>query len=760
MTRIATLLLLIILATGCEKQAMPAPAQPDAGASMATTTDAGVMAPIQREANYVGSEQCQLCHVAQHQDWLHSDHYRAMKTMNPKDVAGHFDQQSLEHHGQQTGFSMDNGRYLVSTDQQSGSAATLELQYTFGHFPLQQYLTALPDGRWQNLPFAWDARAKEAGGQRWYHLYEQEKITPDDALHWRSPSHNANHMCIECHTTNFAKSYNANTNSFHSSWQETGVGCESCHGPGSRHIEWARSSNKGGFGNKGWDINLTDGSLSLWQHQTAQTPAKRQQAADSSQIEQCAQCHARRSRIHASNHEHHFLDAFLPSLLEEGLYHADGQIDDEVYEYGSFMQSKMAIAGVTCSNCHNPHSGKPKVAGNGLCLQCHDNSFDTPQHSMHTPGQPGSFCVDCHMPTKTYMTVDARRDHSLRVPRPDLTTGIGTPNACNQCHTSQTAEWASNVLDQHHGKSWRKPHYGQILASARQAKPAAYSDLVNLIRNQQQPAIVRATAIMLLPNFPARDYRQIIAGELGNADALVRLGALRAADSLPPQERRILLPLLRDEQRAIRIEAARLLAGNPLVAGDRDFASARQEYIDSQMINADRAAALTNLASVAIQENRWEEAEGFLQDAIRKEPYFIPASINLADVYRATSRDAEGAKVLQASLQQNPENSDLQLAYALWLVRAGQTNNALPYLQQAASHSQNPHFSYIYALGLQQLGKTDEALAVLDKAAAMPRYDRNVHIARIDIARQSGQVARAGQYLREWKTLDPEERGN
>ncbi|MBK8288261.1 MAG: hypothetical protein IPK95_06175 [Cellvibrionales bacterium] len=120
-------------------------------------------------------------------------------------VLGNFSAAPLGHHGQQTHFSDQASGYQISTDQQTSSAATLDLAYTFGVFPLQQYLTALPDGRLQSLPFAWDSRADTAGGQRWFHLYDNENIIPGDVLHWRSPSHNANHMCIECHTTNFAK---------------------------------------------------------------------------------------------------------------------------------------------------------------------------------------------------------------------------------------------------------------------------------------------------------------------------------------------------------------------------------------------------------------------------------------------------------------------------------------------------------------------------------------------------------------------------
>lgn len=710
-------------------------------------------------ATYVGSGTCQTCHQAEYQQWQGSHHQQAMMPVATEGaVLGNFAAPALEHHQQQSTFHGKNKQYRISTDQNTASAATLELQYTFGVFPLQQYLTALPSGHWQSLPFAWDSRPSTQGGQQWFHLYADEKVVPGDVLHWRSPSHNANHMCIECHTTNFAKNFDAQNNSFHSTWQEVGVGCESCHGPASNHLAWAKDPQTSQLAQKGFAITLTSGALNLWQHQTDTQKPVRLSPGDSQQIEQCAQCHSRRGRINASNHEKYLLDAFLPSLLDETLYHPDGQIQDEVYEYGSFLQSKMAQQGVTCSNCHNPHSNKVKIEGNGLCLQCHNATYDTPQHTMHSTKQAGSFCIDCHMPTKTYMTVDVRRDHSMRIPRPDLSQSIDTPNACNNCHTDKSAAWAASAIDQHTGTDWKKPHYGETLYAARLGKPSSYSALQQLILDSKQAAIVRASAISLLGNFPTRNSLSLIADMLGNADPLIRLGALRVAELIPPQQQAsALMPLLQDERRAIRSEAARILAGNPAVQNDSSFSRARQEYIDSQQINADRASALTNLASLAIREQRMSDAETLLQTAIQREPYYIPASINLSDLYRSIQRESDAERVLQTAMKTVPDSADLRMAYALWLVRNKQIDSATLQLQQATQHSDDPHLYYLYALALSQQGNTEKALTVLDKAATLPSYNRDVRLARVDIAMQSQQAERAAEYLAKWKAEDPED---
>jgi hypothetical protein len=315
MIRYAVFIVLILSIIGCDKHppSIGTAVTHDAGQSTKQVANSADKT-INKPTKYVGSEQCQICHLTEKEDWLRSDHHKAMMTMEGDHVLGNFSTPPLEHHQQQTHFSKRDGQYQISTDQTTPSAATLDLRYTFGVFPLQQYLTALPDGRLQSLPFAWDSRPEASGGQHWFHLYSNENIVPGDVLHWRSPSHNANHMCIECHTTNFAKNYEPKNDSYQSTWKEIGVGCESCHGPGSRHIDWTQSKDKTQDSKKGWDLQLTSGAAELWQHQTETAKAQRKEPGSLVQVERCAQCHSRRSRIHASNNEKFLMDAFLPSL--------------------------------------------------------------------------------------------------------------------------------------------------------------------------------------------------------------------------------------------------------------------------------------------------------------------------------------------------------------------------------------------------------------------------------------------------------------
>ena len=263
-------------------------------------------------------------------------------------------------------------------------------------------------------------------------------------------------MCADCHSTNIRKNYHFGTRTYSTSYAEINVACEACHGPGSNHLVWAarRGDWRRFEANQGLSITLDERHLVNWKIDPVTGNAARTKPRESErEIEMCARCHSRRSQIHEDYvHSQPVNDDYRVSLLEDDLYYPDGQIKDEVYEYGSFIQSRMYHAGVTCSDCHEPHSGKLRATGSGVCLQCHAaKKYDSARHHFHNPGSSGSRCVECHMPARTYMGVDSRRDHSIRIPRPELSIELGVPNACNGCHRDRLVAgqpgWSSNGTD-------------------------------------------------------------------------------------------------------------------------------------------------------------------------------------------------------------------------------------------------------------------------------------------------------------------------
>ncbi len=220
------------------------------------------------KAQYAGREACVACHQQQDTLFALSDHDLAMTIATGETVLGDFNNAKFTHQGITSKFYRKNGKFYVFTEGTGGELQEFQVKYTFGVRPLQQYLVEFPGGRLQCLPLCWDARPKAAGGQRWFHTYPDERIAPDDILYWTRISQNWNFMCAECHSTNLKKNFDPAKGEYNTTWSEIDVSCEACHGPGSRHIEWAKAAERGEktgrFPGLGLVIRLKDRDKGLW----------------------------------------------------------------------------------------------------------------------------------------------------------------------------------------------------------------------------------------------------------------------------------------------------------------------------------------------------------------------------------------------------------------------------------------------------------------------------------------------------------------
>ena len=726
-------------------------------------------APPLPESTYVGQAACAACHQQEYERWQGSHHDLAMQEASAKTIFGNFDDASFTYAGVTSTFFKRDSTFFVRTDGPDGTLQDYEIAYTFGVDPLQQYLIAFPGGRYQTLGIAWDARPREDGGQRWFHLYPDDAIGPDDPLHWTGIYQNWNFMCADCHSTNLDKNYVFAEDRYETSWSDLDVACEACHGPGSNHVAWAsaqeRGEHAGNDDQKGLTVRLKDDGAWVMNPETgiARRSVPRQ---TNTQIETCAPCHARRSVLRDDFRPGQpLLDTYRPALLEDGLYHADGQILEEVYVYGSFIQSKMYRAGVACADCHDPHSLDLRAPGNALCGSCHlSTKYDAPGHHFHEPASPGAQCVNCHMPSQTYMVVDPRRDHSFRIPRPDLSVKLGTPNACTQCHTDESVPWAAQAVETWYGPQRRQEsHYGEALHAGRAGAPEAEPALVQLARDPAQPGIARASALTLLAGYTSASALQAIQDGLRDDDPMARFAALRTLDVAEPTLRlRLAAPLLADSIRTVRIEAARVLA--PLPAHNLTTTQQAlidqgvEEYVAAERFNEDRPETHLNLGLLYAGRGRFAEAESAYRTAIRLEASTIQAHVNLADLYRSQGRDDDGERVLREALTIAPEAAEVHHALGLLLVRRQRLPEALAALEQAASLlPENARFSYVYGVALHSTGDTDQALVVLERASVRHPDNRDLLTALATIHRDNGSLEAALRYARDLVALAPQD---
>jgi Tfp pilus assembly protein PilF len=663
--------------------------------------------------------------------------------------------------------------YVVRTQGADGDMHDYEVAYVFGVTPLQQYLVAFPDGRYQTLPTCWDTRPTEEGGQRWFHIYPDEPIPPGDELHWTGLNQNWNYMCAECHSTNLQKGYDPERGTYATTWSEIDVSCEACHGPGSTHVAWAEAAevaeeqgesiDDAGEG-MGLVLSLRDDGRNSWVMDSKTGIAERQEPPPSSTIiDTCARCHARRTPIaEPYAYGRPFLDTHRPALLTERLYHADGQILDEVYVYGSFIQSKMHAAGVTCMDCHDAHTLEVYYPDNRLCARCHEpERFDVPEHHGHPADSTGASCVACHMPDRNYMVVDPRHDHSMRVPRPDLTIELGVPNACNQCHPEESAEWALESMEQWYGSDPRQPHYGSVLHAARAGRPGSDRDLAALARDTEQPGIVRATALSMLG--PSAETPGAVRAGAGDPDPLVRMGAASAGEVIEPRERvGIVAPLLGDPVRGVRVEAARALADVPddlLTEAQRTARwKSTNESIAGQMVNADHPTSRLNIGLLYLRSGRFADAEVEYLAALRLEPAFVPAVVNLADLYRGQQREADAERVLREALEAAPDSAPLRHSLGLCLIRQKRSAEATVELGRAALLApEQPRYGFVHAISLHTAGLTAEAISVLLETHDRHPRDADVLLALTTIFRDAGLQDEAVRYARKLVELVPDE---
>ncbi|GAF05124.1 multiheme c-type cytochrome [Saccharicrinis fermentans] len=689
------------------------------------------------KAHYVGRETCIECHMNEYNEWLGSDHDKAMDHANDSTVLGDFNNKSIEYNGMTHRFYKRDGRFFVETDGESGQLEEFEIKYTFGYYPLQQYLVEFDKGRLQTLPLTWNSKDSV-----WYHMadeiYKDEMIESDNWLHWTNQAQNWNGMCADCHSTNLVKGYDVETDSYHTTWSEIDVSCEACHGPASEHLKWAAKAEYARSDNDNYGLVVQTSGIDNKQY-----------------VDLCVRCHTRRGSISDFEHSPDIYNHTIPNLPTGENYHIDGQILSEDYVYGSFTQSKMYMRDVKCNDCHNVHSTKRLFEDNRLCTQCHRaDDYDTYNHHFHKgygeDGEAviaddgvkfevgdGTRCINCHMPAQFYMGVDYRNDHSIRIPRPDLTKEIGTPNACNQCHADKSTDWAIKYVNKWHGEG-RPSQYGTVFKEAQSGSQEGFDGLVHIYNDEVYPEIVRAIAIQMLGSNYQSKAKNILIEALHSFNGHIRFNALQNLMVDDQKSLNAVFDLLNDQTKAIRIECASKLSGLPKdqipAKYKKSLDKAKKEYLEALKYSADFPTGKFNLANYYYNNQEIDKAEKFYKKALEQDNKLHTIKINLALLYNSKGEPKKAELLLKDYLKHMPEDGNTMFTYALFLSEQKRYDESMTWLLKASKYSpNNPRIFYNIAMMYDFRNNMKDAETYLQKAVEINPADISYYMGMLNL---------------------------
>lgn len=708
----------------CEKKAEQP--QPAVETAVATPTAGPILVPDDEvHAQYAGSETCKDCHAAIYKNWLVSNHGQAERALTKeRDYPAFLPGEPIAHGDDTTTPFVDSdelAKFLaIGKDNQRH---TFEAVRVIGNDPLQQFLVPAPGGRLQTQDLSWDPHHHE-----WFDVFgENDQREPGDWGHWTGQGMNWNAMCAACHNTRLRKHYDPQSNSYHTTMVEMSVGCEACHGPAKEHVDWQQKFSTG-----------KDPTLPRFSRDQV--------------METCAACHARRAELTGdlipgdSFHDHFSLT--IPDATD--IYHPDGQVRDENYEFTAFLGSRMHHAGVRCADCHEPHSTKTIVPGNMLCMTCHAGGrddfptspiIDPVAHSRHGADSTGNQCISCHMPVTTYMQRHPRHDHGFTIPDPRFTKESGTPNACNRCHTDKDTDWAIHAYKEMFGEKPNRPERTRalLIASARRGDPAARDGLIRHLAAGDIP-LWQASATDLLGRWVLDpEARNPLLTQLKHESPLVREAAVRSLGELARDNdegvRSALKPLLEDPIRSVRIATAWALC-DTLDLTTR----AGRELTHMLDLHADQPTGRMQLAQFTTRRGNPKAGIGQMRKAIEWDPLSPPFYHDLAILLNITG-DAPGAvKELRKAIELDPQNPEYHYKLALALNETGATAESLKALEKTVQLDSGYGRAW-YNLGLaySAANQPQQAVAALLRGEAAAPADAAIPYARATIHARLGQ---------------------
>jgi predicted CXXCH cytochrome family protein len=628
---------------------------------------AGAESPQSRAdgfASYAGPESCRGCHPAEYQGWSQSAHGLAERRLRTATDESAFNPPRSIKHGGETTIARTNGNeFEIVTLGLENNLQPFRVERVIGNSPLIQFLTPFSGGRYQVQEASYDPKSNQ-----WFYVYGDDLRHPGEYGHWTGRGMNWNSQCAECHNTRLKKNYDAATDSYHTTMAGMSVNCEACHGPLRAHNEWQQAHPK---------TTLHDPTVSPL------SPARI--------VGLCGSCHSRNTDLTGdfvpgdSFYDHYTLE----TLDSSQRWHPDGQVKDEDYEFASFLGSKMYQDGVTCLDCHHPHSAKNTLPGNDLCMRCHKGGYpkapviNLATHTHHQLTGHGSDCTGCHLPVTVYMQRQPRHDHGFTIPDPLLTKELNIPNACNRCHADKTTGWAVNYTDEWYGTNMNRPtrERARLIAAAEVGKADAKDKLIGLLSDTNQSPYWQAVAAKFLEQW---------------------------ADE--PATKNALLAQLRNEHPLVREKVVRSL--EPALT-DTNVLTALNTMLNDPVRNVRVSAAWVRRATLNLQSQAGQDVERMLDlEADQPTGQFETAMFLLS-----RQQPVEALMHLKKATAWDPISPPFLCTQAQVQDQLGQLGEALQTLDRAETAvPDDPHIPYVRAVILKRNGRDDEAKAAVERA--------------------------------------------
>ena len=649
----------------------------------------------QRLARF-GPDACVNCHQQEVADWKQSHHAKANRPVSvAKDAAAFAGTREIQESGMTYQMVQVEEAFKLRVVAEDGATKEYDLVGVIGETPIRQYLAHLPGDKFQTISATYDVL-----NDQWVDVFAGQDRMPGEWGHWAGQGMNWNSNCAYCHTTEYEKGFDFEKDIYQSTWIQQGIACAECHSGLEEHVTASLSG----------DYKSGLSPLDLVQTK-----------------ENCQTCHSRRDQLTADTFEvgDRYDDHFSLSLPDQpGLYYADGQILDEVFVHASFEMSRMGHAGITCTDCHNPHTLERilPVENNMLCMRCHQTGIsDAPiiepvKHSFHAEGSTGNQCVECHMSETVYMQVDWRADHGFHSPDPLMTKELGIPNACNKCHTEESVDWAVKHAEAWYGEKLETSPQrarARALSKAYEYDPAALPELLALAK-VEDIAAWQATYAGLIANYlPNPEAEAHLRSLVDHESDLVRLRATAGLARIENGDE-ILMDQLKDESRSVRIAASRGLASRNQDIVDPIAAKEWAEYLN---FNSDRPQSLLMQANQAIRQSRSDEVLKYVERATQLDAANPEIYHQGAILLSTAGLNTEARRQLFAGWERAPQEARFPYSLGLLAAETGDLEAAVGYLEETVAMA--PEFYrawYNLSLAYGQLQRPEDAQRAMQKA--------------------------------------------